>query len=100
MSQSPKSSLQLRLHEIIFEADTPAGKIFDLLLQVCILASVLIVMLDSVASFQQQYGEFFYIAEWVFTLLFTLEYTLRLYCIGQPLKYARSFFGVVDLLSV
>lgn len=101
MSNSRKlSPLRLRLHEIIFEADTPAGKMFDLLLQACILASVLIVMLDSVASFQQRYGEIFYIAEWVFTLLFTLEYTLRLYCIGHPLKYARSFFGVVDLLSV
>lgn len=94
------NSLRTRLHEIIFEADTPAGKMFDLLLQISIIASVLIVMLDSVASIRQQYGEIFTIAEWVFTLLFTLEYFLRLYCIGHPLKYARSFFGVVDLLSV
>lgn len=92
--------LRARLHEIIFEADTPAGKTFDLLLQLSILTSVLVVMLDSVASLRQQYGEYFTLAEWVFTLLFTLEYTLRLYCIGQPLKYARSFFGIVDLLSV
>lgn len=96
----PRKILRLRLHEIIFEADTPAGKLFDLLLQASIVLSVLIVMLDSVASFKQQYGGIFYAAEWLFTLLFTLEYLLRLYCIGHPLKYARSFFGIVDLLSV
>jgi len=95
-----ETSIRGRLHEIIFEADTPAGKIFDLFLQASILTSVLIVMLDSVALFRQEYGAFFTIAEWFFTLIFTLEYGLRLYCIGHPLKYARSFFGVVDLLSV
>jgi voltage-gated potassium channel len=95
-----RNSLRQRLHEIIFEADTPAGKAFDLLLQFSILVSVLIVMLDSIASWRQQYGDIFYITEWFFTLLFTLEYGLRLYCIGHPLKYARSFFGIVDLLSV
>lgn len=103
MSESKPNSknlLQLRLHEIIFEADTRQGKIFDLLLQASIITSVLIVMLDSVASVQARYGELFTIAEWAFTLLFTFEYTLRLYCIGHPLKYARSFFGIVDLLSV
>jgi len=92
--------LRLRLHEIIFEADTPAGKLFDLGLQAGIIASILIVMLDSVAAYQQRFGTLFTLAEWMFTLLFTLEYTLRLWCIGQPLKYARSFFGIVDLLSV
>ncbi|WP_020677398.1 ion transporter [Geopsychrobacter electrodiphilus] len=100
MTSHLKNPLRSRLHEIIFEADTPAGKMFDLLLQFSILASVLIVMLDSVASIRAQYGNIFYIAEWFFTLLFTLEYVLRLYCIGHPLKYARSFFGIVDLLSV
>jgi len=89
-----------RLHEIIFEADTPAGKLFDLVLIFSILASVLVVMLDSVATLQQVYGRYFYLAEWFFTLLFTLEYLLRLLCIGRPLKYAGSFFGIVDLVSV
>ena len=95
-----ETSLRGRLHEIIFEADTSAGKLFDLLLQVSILLSVLIVMLDSVQALREDYGAFFYAAEWGFTLLFTLEYLLRLYSIQHPLKYARSFFGVVDLLSV
>ncbi len=94
------SSLRQRLHEIIFEADTPAGKLFDVVLIISILLSVVVVMLDSVASLQQDYGRIFYIAEWFFTLLFTAEYILRLSCIGRPLKYAGSFFGVVDLLSI
>ncbi len=92
--------LRLWLHEFIFEADTPAGKSFDVGLIVCILLSVGVVMLDSVATLQQGYGQLFIVAEWFFTLLFTFEYVLRLSCIGRPLKYACSFFGVVDLLSI
>jgi voltage-gated potassium channel len=92
--------LRASLHEIIFEADTPAGKIFDVLLMVSIVASVIMVMLDSVSSIRQNYGGLLYLGEWVFTLLFTIEYILRLYCVGRPLAYARSFFGVVDLLAV
>ncbi|HEY5672079.1 MAG TPA: ion transporter [Malonomonas sp.] len=91
---------RLRLHEIIFEADTPLGKLFDLVLIFSIIASVIVVMLDSVAVLQQRYGVLFYFLEWFFTLLFTAEYLLRLGCIGRPLKYAGSFFGVVDLLSI
>ncbi len=94
------SSLRQRLHEIIFEADTPAGKLFDVVLILSIILSVIVVMLDSVAALQQDYGQLFYLAEWFFTLLFTVEYLLRLSCIGRPLKYAGSFFGVVDLLSI
>ncbi|CAM2066226.1 Ion transporter [Sulfidibacter corallicola] len=94
------SQLKHRLHEIIFEADSPAGKTFDLLLIVCILASVLVVMLDSVGSYQARFGRVFLTVEWVFTALFTIEYILRLYCVGKPWKYAFSFFGVVDLLSI
>jgi len=89
-----------RLHEIIFEADTPAGKAFDVLLIISIILSVIIVMLDSVASLRAGYGGLFYAAEWLFTGLFTIEYLLRLYCVKRPLHYARSFFGVVDLLSI
>ncbi len=100
-SRPPTSqSLRLRLHEIIFEADTPAGKLFDLLLIFSILLSVIVVMLDSVAALQIEYGQYFYTLEWFFTLLFTVEYLLRLFCIGRPLKYAGSFYGVVDLLSI
>ena len=92
--------LRVKLHEVIFEADTPAGKLFDISLIVSIIASVVMVMLDSVSSIRQAHGELLYLVEWIFTLLFTIEYTLRLYCVGRPLAYATSFFGVVDLLAV
>jgi len=88
------SSLRSRLHEIIFEADTPAGKLFDVLLILSIVASVVLVMLDSVSSIRQSYGDLIYLGEWVFTILFTIEYVLRLYSVGRPLSYATSFFGV------
>ncbi len=89
-----------RLHEIIFEADTNAGRLFDLALIFSIVVSVATVMLDSVRSIREAYGPLLHAAEWFFTLLFTLEYGLRLVCVGQPLRYAASFFGVVDLLAV
>ena len=89
-----------RVHEIIFEADTPAGKLFDVVLIVSIVISVIVVMLDSVAALNIQYGELFLFLEWLFTIIFTVEYVLRLSCIGRPTKYARSFYGVVDLLSI
>jgi len=94
------AAVRHRLHTVIFEADTPGGKLFDLALIACILLSVLVVMFDSVASFDARYGGLFLAAEWFFTLLFTIEYLLRLFCIGRPLKYAVSFFGIVDLLSI
>jgi len=89
-----------RLHEIIFEADTSAGKFFDTALILCILISVILVMLDSVGSIRASWGKILYIFEWLFTALFTIEYVLRLYSVGRPLKYATSFFGVVDLLAI
>jgi len=88
------------LHTIIFEADTPGGKLFDLGLIFSILLSVLVVMLDSVGPLHADYGELFLRIEWGFTILFSVEYLLRLFCIGRPLKYAVSFFGIVDLLSI
>ncbi len=91
---------QARLHEVIFEADTPAGKAFDVALLVTILLSIVVVMLESVASIRQTYGRFLYGAEWLFTILFTIEYALRLACVSRPARYARSFFGVVDLLAI
>jgi voltage-gated potassium channel len=94
------SGLRLRLHEIIFEADTPGGKAFDVALIGAILLSVAVVMLESVTSIREQYGLALRLAEWIFTGLFTVEYVLRLYCTVRPAKYARSFFGVVDLVSV
>jgi voltage-gated potassium channel len=88
------------VHEVIFEADTPAGKTFDVALIVCIATSVILVMLESVNSVREAYGGILYAAEWCFTVLFTIEYILRLSCIGRPLSYATSFFGIVDLLAI
>jgi len=89
-----------RLHEIIFEADTPGGKLFDVLLILSIVISVILVMLDSVSSIRQSYGMLLYAGEWFFTILFTIEYALRLYSVGRPFAYATSFFGLVDLMAI
>lgn len=89
-----------RLHVVIFGHGTPAGKAFDVTLIICIVASVLVVMLDSTSAVSETYGELLYALEWAFTLIFTLEYGLRLACAPRPGRYARSFFGVVDLLAI
>lgn len=94
------SARQRKLHEVIFEADTKTGKLFDIILLVSIVFSVLVVILDSVSSLNLKYGELFFYLEWFFTILFSIEYLLRLYCVGQPLMYARSFYGIVDLVSI
>jgi voltage-gated potassium channel len=88
------------LHEVIFGAETRAGKAFDVLLIASIIISVFVVMLDSVNSIGSVYGDLFYRLEWFFTILFTVEYILRLCCVNRPLHYAISFFGVIDLLAV
>jgi voltage-gated potassium channel len=95
-----RSRWRLKLHEIIFEADTPAGKWFDVLLILSILVSVVMVMLDSVSAIQKTRGRILLLGEWLFTILFTIEYVLRLLSVGRPLAYATSFFGVVDLLAI
>ncbi len=89
-----------RLHEIIFEADTPEGKAFDVALLIAIVASVLVVILESVKEYQLKYGEWLYVFEWIFTIIFTIEYLLRLYTVNKPIKYASSFFGIIDLLAI
>lgn len=89
-----------KLHKVIFEADTPAGKAFDIALLWAILLSVATVMLESVKSFEIEYGHFFRTLEWVFTILFTVEYIIRIYCTGKPIRYIFSFYGIVDLLSI
>lgn len=88
------------LNDIIFGAETPLGKGFDIVLIIMIILSIIMVMLDSVEVMQIRYVEFFYIGEWFFTLLFTVEYLLRLICVRKPWRYIRSFFGIVDLLSI
>ena len=87
-------------HEVIFESDTPAGKAFDVALILAILASIVVVMLESVESFEARHGALLVTLEWIFTGLFTVEYLLRLACIRRPGRYASSFFGVVDLLAI
>ena len=95
-----KKDFKSKLYEIIFESDTSAGKGFDLLLIASILASVIVVFLDSVQHYNTRYGEILYFLEWIFTILFTAEYIFRIYCIGRPVKYIGSFFGIIDLLSI
>ncbi len=88
------------LHTIIFGSETRLGKVFDIVLIISIICSVIAVMLSSVTHIQLQYGEVLFYIEWFFTFLFTIEYSLRLLSIQRPLLYARSFFGVVDFLSI
>ena len=97
---APGHPYRAKLHEVIFEADTTAGKAFDVALLVLIVGSVLVVMLESVASIREQYGAVLRGLEWLVTIFFTIEYALRLYSAGRPFAYASSFFGVVDLLSI
>ena len=96
----PASGWRRRWFIVIFENDTRAGRQFDVWLLFVILASVLVVMLDSVHSIGDRFGVLFDVLEWTFTLAFTVEYLARLVCLRRPLRYATSFFGVVDLLSV
>ena len=101
----PKSSdlhsgWKKRVHEIIFEADTPAGKLFDIVLLLLILLSVAVVMLESVPSFREEHGTLLKTSEWVLTLLFSIEYILRIVSVMKPTRYILSFMGIVDLLSI
>lgn len=94
-----KKDWRYRLHEIIYEADTPYGKLFDVILLIVIIASIALVMLESIKEFDTNYHQFLDISEWVITILFTLEYVARIISVKKPLKYVFSFYGVIDLLS-
>lgn len=98
MQQQP--GWRKKLYTIIYESNTRAGKAFDVVLLVLIVLSVIVVMLDSMESWNRDFGKLFYVLEWAFTIIFTIEYILRLICIQRPLKYATSFLGVIDLLSI
>lgn len=100
LEQKPFASWRNRLHEIIFESDTLAGKAFDVGLLLVILLSVIVVMLESVVSIRQSHGKLLYGLEWAFTGLFTLEYALRIVCVQRPWRYVFSFYGLIDLLAV
>lgn len=97
---SRRQRFRQRLYEIIFEADTPAGRLFDIVLLVSIVISVLAVMLESVTAIRAQYAGWLIGIEWFFTVLFTLEYLARLYTVQRKRVYATSFLGIVDLLSI
>lgn len=99
--QKPKRARRERLYEIIFEADTPSGKAFDVGLIIAIVVSVIVVVLSTLRVAQEEpLRLWFYGAEWCFTALFTAEYLLRLSVTRRPLRYAFSFFGIIDLLSI
>lgn len=99
MEKSP-DPIKKKLHEIIFEADTPSGKLFDVVLFVLIILSVVLVILETLPAVEDHYRPYFYILEWLLTLLFTIEYGTRLYCVKKPSKYALSFYGIIDLVSI
>ncbi len=88
------------MHTVIFEADTPTGKLFDVVLLIAILASIVIVCLESLKPVREDHGTLLRRIEWGLTIAFTIEYLLRLYCVDRPLQYARSFYGVIDLLAI
>ena len=99
MSNSENRSWRQILHDIIYEADTPSGKLFDVLLLIVILISILLVMLESVESIESEYAAILNISEWIITILFSIEYILRIISVKNPKTYIFSFYGIIDLLS-
>ncbi|MBN1252201.1 MAG: ion transporter [Bacteroidales bacterium] len=93
-------SFKNRLYEIIFEADTKAGKAFDIILLILISVSIITVSLESVKIISFKYGNFLYAFEWIITFFFTLEYILRVFIVKNPKSYIFSFFGIIDFLSI
>ena len=98
-NDSKKNNWQEKLFEIIYEADTKVGKLFDVVLLWLIIASIALVMMESVRDYDQKYHDFFNISEWIITILFTIEYILRIVSVKKPKKYIFSFYGIIDLLS-
>ena len=92
--------LREKLYRIIFRADTPAGKTFDIVLLITIILSVALVILESIPRYHSKYGNELYIAEWIITIIFSLEYILRVSIVKKPKKYILSFYGIIDLLAV
>jgi voltage-gated potassium channel len=99
MSQRSNHEFRSKVYEIVFESDTRAGRLFDLILLWLIVFSILSVFMESVASFRAKYLYEIHVAEWIFTILFTIEYFLRVYSSHKPLKYIFSFYGIVDFIS-
>lgn len=99
MESENKHNWKTKLHEVIYEADTPSGKLFDVLLLIFILLSIILVMLESVTSIDEKYHQLLYIGEWIVTILFSIEYVLRIISVKKPFKYIFSLFGIIDFLS-
>ena len=99
MASIHKKNWRKQLHDIIYEADTPAGKLFDVILLILIVVSVIFVMLESVDSIDQKYHRTLYIGEWVITIFFSLEYVARIITVKKPFKYIFSGYGIIDFLS-
>ncbi|MEO0526188.1 MAG: ion transporter [Bacteroidota bacterium] len=97
--KKPHKNWKHKIHEVIYGTHTPAGKLFDIILLIVIVYSIIVVMLESLPRFDVKYHEFLDISEWVVTILFSIEYILRIICIKKPSKYIFSFFGIVDFLS-
>ena len=93
-------NLKQNIKTVIFGTNTKAGKLFDEILILTIILSIITVCFESVSTYNEQYGNILYFAEWVFTIMFTLEYLLRIYCVRIPASYIFSFYGIIDLLSV
>ena len=100
MENNNTNSFRQKIHEIIFEADTLNGKLFDIILLATILLSIVGVMLESVYEIDRKYHELIIAFEWGFTILFTIEYFFRIYAVNRPFKYIFSFMGIVDLLAI
>ncbi|MCF6365739.1 MAG: ion transporter [Bacteroidales bacterium] len=94
------SKLKRKLYDIVFEADTPAGKAFDIFLLFAVLLSVFAVMLESIDSFSGKYPQFLKVSEWFFTVIFTIEYIIRIAIVNKKSKYILSFYGIIDLFSI
>ncbi|TGV00829.1 ion transporter [Flavivirga rizhaonensis] len=99
MDTPKKQYWKTKLHDIIYEAETPAGKLFDVVLLITIITSIILVMLESVNSIDIKYHNFLNISEWIITILFSIEYIARIITVKKPFKYITSFYGIIDLLS-
>ncbi|MDQ3290078.1 MAG: ion transporter [Bacteroidota bacterium] len=100
MAKTNNGSIKQKIYTIVFEAETKAGRTFDIVLLFLILLSVFIVTIETVPALVSNYRQYFRVIEWVFTILFTLEYFIRIYSSPRPLRYIFSFFGIVDFLAV
>jgi len=99
LTSSNKQNWRSRLHEIIYEADTPLGKLFDIILLILIVLSVVFVMIESVQNIPQQFHTYLYVGEWVITVFFSIEYIARIITVKKPSRYIFSFYGIVDFLA-